>query len=376
MPQWLNDAVNYGVRNAPLPVARALNQIPGGPTLVLGAANTLYNIAKNYGQISGDLDPLYKHLDQIFKGTADAKSVGTAQALSQSVGFKRFADGSVKGAVAPASNAEGSSAIQSQFDLRSQSGAHPNVNMVRRMGPRRFRSRKNPGIYYRRLYRSWSGAFRGRRRFGGGIRPELKACDGLSFAQNVFFLNDFSIVNSSAAGNTVCLNALQQGTAYNQRIGNTVQVRSILVRGCLQVPTGEEGMNNWSECVRIIIFRDRQSSGQQPSYIDLFQTTNINTGSVVTWPNRLENKTRFKILCDRRYVLSGATNCAEFFFEYFAKKRFNVQYGSSANPPTYAEIKTNTLWLACLGPFPLAGATIANTPYFNTFAYRVRFVDP
>lgn len=375
MPQWVERLANEAIRRAPLPVARALNQIPGGPTLVLGAANTLYNIAKTYGQVSADFDPLYKHLDQIFSGTADAKSVGTLQALS---GNKRTANGEIKGAVPPQSNAEGSGAIQSPFDPRNARGSAVDVDMVRGMGYRRLRRPRNPGTAYRRIFRSWTGLSRIRGRYRRRWnKPELKSIDGfVGTAPLVLFQN----VNTHAFpgvsnGNMVLLNRCSQGTKYNERIGNQILIKYMLIRACISCPDNNQGTVSYQDCVRIMVIKDRQANGSVPAVGDLFETPNSTGGTVVTYATNLANRFRFKVLCDRHYVLSGASNAAEFFFEYNSKRKHRVEYNGTATPATEAEIRTNSIWLCCFGPYA-SGGTIANTPYLDALTFRTRFVDP
>lgn len=279
------------------------------------------------------------------------------------------------GAIAPSNNAQASDAIQSPHDHRSQAGSHSDIEMVRRMGSRRMRKRSAPGTAYRRIFRSWTGLSRLRRR--GYRKPELKSIDGIiSAAPSVMFENGFTQAFPSVSnGNAVLLNRCSQGTAYNQRIGNSILIKSLLVRACIQVPDADVGSASFSQCVRMMIIKDRQANGLVPAITDVFENTNSVSGNVVTYAMNLTYRQRFKVLCDRRYVLSGASNAAEFFFEYISKRNHRVEYNGTASPPTEAEIRTNSIWLVCLGPYA-TGGTVNNRPHLSALTFRTRFIDP
>lgn len=273
------------------------------------------------------------------------------------------------GAVPLSTNSAASDAIQSPHDSRNQAGSHSDIEMVRRMGSRRFRKRSAPGTAYRRIFRSWTGLSRLRRR--GYRKPELKSIDGIAgSAPVVLFQNTFL-----DGVNAILLNAASQGTAYNQRIGNSILIKSMLVRACIEVPDAEVASTSFSQCVRIMIIKDRQANGLAPAITDIFETVNSTSGNVVTYAMNLTYRQRFKVLCDRRYVLSGASNAAEFFFEYISKRNHRVEYNGTSATPSISEIRTNAIWLVCLGPYA-PGGTIANRPHLNSLTFRTRFIDP
>lgn len=358
MPQWVTDLANQAIRNAPLPVARALNQIPGGPTLVLGAANTLYNIYSNYKDVSGSLDSLYQ--------AADAKTTASVEQVRKKA--KLFHSGAVPPPVIQ------SSAIQSPHDPRSQGGSKPDVNMVRRMGLRRARRYRNPGTSYRRIFRTWTGLRRLRARRRGYCRPELKHIDGIAAVAMLFQQTNTVCAPGSADGNLVLLNACAQGTTAHGRIGERIQIKSILVRACIQVPDADVAQVSFSQCVRVMIVLDRQPNGLSFAVNDLLDTSHT-ASNVVTSGQNLTYRQRFKILCDRHYVLAGASNAAEYLFEYYAKKNITVEYNGTSATPTVAEIRTNALWLCLYGPYA-AGGNTTNRPHLSSCFFRTRFVDP
>jgi len=290
--------------------------------------------------------------------------------LSQESAAKRRKTG---GAVPPTSNALKSDAIQSPHDPRNQGGTQVDVNMVRRMGTRRIRRSRNPGTAYRRIFRSWTGLsrLRGRRR---GVRPELKAIDGINAVACLFQQTNTVVAPGSQDGNLILLNGCAQGTTAFTRIGNRINIKSILIRACIQVPDADVNVPSFSQCVRIMIVKDRQPNGQSFAVGDLLDTTPT-AGNVTTHAMNLTYRQRFKVLCDRHYVLSGASNAAEFFFEYYSKKNHSVEYNGTNAIPSVAEIRTNAIWLCLYGPYA-AGGTTTNRPHVAALTFRTRFTDP
>lgn len=341
-----------------------------GSDLFGPAVGALYSIYQG--------DKLTKdYLPDLFT-TPDAKYVPTGALSLQ--GTKRTYEQAFQQAI-PGSNAESGDAVNSPFDVSNQAGPSVDVNMVRRMGYRRRLRRRAPGTAYRRIFRSWTGLARLRRRGRSLYRPELKSIDGLNTAVPIVFVGSTVDATAAAAtfGNAVLLNGCIQGADIGQRIGNQILVKSLLVRGCVCVPTGSESSVTFTECCRIMVVQDRQANGAMPTVLDLFETQEILSGTVSTWPMNLVNRSRFKVLYDKRFVLTGATNGAEFFFEYFNnKKRIKTIYDGTAATPPYniALIRTNAVWMFCFANFAAAGSTVANRPYLNSFSFRTRFIDP
>lgn len=349
-------------------INRAINSELFGPALY--AATNIYSGEKNLDKLA----PL------LFSGdyTYDP-------AQSDERPAKRLKQGPVSDGInvpnAPNSNA--SDAVNGPFHPGNQAGAASQPSSGRRSMARPYRRRPTRlgGQAVRRIVRSWSGQFalRGRYRRGRAvIRPERKCIEFartaiMPAAPALIFQNVFTgPVVSGSTGNLILLNGLEMGTGLHQRIGVHVQIVSILVRMCIQVPTGSEASPSFSQCVRVLMFKDRQANGTTPT-IDAVLDTDTTTGTSVSQAMLLENRMRFKVLMDKHYVLSGASNAAEFFCEYFSKKRHSVMYTGTAG--TIAEIKSNAIWLALLAPYPVGG-DVTNRPHLSMFTSRIRFVDP
>lgn len=264
----------------------------------------------------------------------------------------------------------------SELRHKASGGTRVDVNMVRRLGYRR-RFRRNPGTAFRRIFRSWSGQSELRRRFRGRNwnKPELKYFDVFASGSppQVVFLNVFTQAEqvTPQGGNAILLNDVAQNVSATGRIGNQIVIKSILVRGCLSLPTEDDGDITYSQCVRIMIIKDRQANGAVPVITDVLAAPV--SGNPVTQPMNLDYRSRFKVLCDRHYVLSGGTNAAEYFFQYYSKRKHVITY--TGNTGTAAAIKTNAIWLLLLGP-GANGGTVTNRPHFSAWNARIRFVDP
>lgn len=111
-----------------------------------------------------------------------------------------------------------------------------------------------------------------------------------------------------------CLNLIGQGTDYYQRVGNTIRISQLNIRGLFTsvATTPAYGVN-----IRVVIFIDREScSGSNPAYTDLF------TGSSLIAPyNLLTAASRFKILYDKLFTLDLSTRTSV-HFRYFKKFTF------------------------------------------------------
>lgn len=199
----------------------------------------------------------------------------------------------------------------------------------------------------------------------------MKWYDGFQSATVMLFLQEATAASAGGTGNVFLINDPLQGIDGNQRIGRQIVVKSILVRACIQVPTADEGVVSYSQCVRIMIVKDRQCNGLGFNIGDLLDDTG--THNVVTAPMNLTYRQRFKVLCDRHYVLSGASNAAEFYFEYFKQKNHRIEYTS--NVQGIAGIRTNAIYVILLGPYATAGGTVANRPHLSSYLHRIRFVD-
>lgn len=207
-------------------------------------------------------------------------------------------------------------------------------------------------------------------RTGGYSGLELKFKD--------FELDSESFTGLWAAHNplvTNCLSTAKQGTAEGDRTGRSMWIRSIQVTGELEMLAAlSQATPQDSEFFRLCLVLDKQTNGAEVVGTDVMKGTVIN--DYLTFPN-LESVNRYKILWDRTFAIH-ATNTNEGEAIKFANpatkrifsfvRRFNpplrVDFDTSADPPTVAQVTTNSLSMIGIG-------TDTNTKI--SYIARIRF---
>lgn len=211
-------------------------------------------------------------------------------------------------------------------------------------------------------------------------KPELKVVD----------VNDAGsapVVNLVSTTATVALlNGLDLGTGAFQRLGRSVHLRTLHVRGGFY-PSLQDGSFG-GECLRVLVVYDRQPNGVAPSVIDIMQSIDANGNGSTTpfdYPN-LANSERFIILADKqvnlsntRYIvassyfgqqntLSELDSSDRNFDRYIDVSGLPTQY--KGDDETVASISTGALFLYTLGSQAAATAGVT----FNWTA-RLRYSD-
>lgn len=194
------------------------------------------------------------------------------------------------------------------------------------------------------------------RRNSRGPSPEIKSVDLMigTATTGIIYL-----VPSASAPAPILLNGLQTGTSIYQRIGNKVEMKSLRIRGHL-TPIAS-GYTDW---VRIVVVYDKQTSGSAPTYAQVFNNMNQAGNSLAgdfDFPNTFYSD-RFTILRDQvipipAYTYSSGTLTdvgpteagTNFAFEMFIPlNKAPVQYKSTSNPVTSADISTGAVYLFAL----------------------------
>lgn len=159
------------------------------------------------------------------------------------------------------------------------------------------------------------------------------------------------------------LNGLQQGTGASQRVGQTVTLRSLEIRGYCAADT--QAVNG--QIVRWLVVLDRQANGAVPAAAtDILSTNNV------VGMRALTNRKRFKIILDQTYQLGPflGDDSQSHFHHYLkfrrpVKEEFNV--GNAGN---VADIATNSMYLLVLGT-----EAPGNTDALYAMDVRLRFTD-
>lgn len=183
-------------------------------------------------------------------------------------------------------------------------------------------------------------------------RDELKFID-LSAAATLW----------TTAGVIGILNGVAQGTDFNQRIGRSVSMKSILFRFNIE-KTATDSEGNTCRC---ILFYDAQTNGAAPAVTDVLATASYLS------PMNLNNRDRFKILADCYLQTDaydgGAPIVAGTFTEHCKTiyKKFNMEVQFSGTAATVGSIATG-------GVFALFISSENNTLAYELYS-RIRFTD-
>lgn len=131
-------------------------------------------------------------------------------------------------------------------------------------------------------------------------------------------------VGSTSIGTTAVplhFTAVAQGTAQNQRIGNSVYVTGLALN-FLFVSHSSAPQSN----VRFVVFHDTQTVSDTTS---IGWTELMDNGSMWSMVNRGSQRGRFKILMDKTCSLSPATNYAENYMKNYIPINKTVEFNST-----------------------------------------------
>jgi len=188
-------------------------------------------------------------------------------------------------------------------------------------------------------------------------------------------------VNTTAV--ITSLNLIRAGSSFFNRIGRKIEMKSIHLKGYLNpVRT-----NAAADYARVMLVYDAQTNGTAPAIADILQDTDqagTNATGVFSSAN-LNNRDRFKILCDYRIVLPSLTVTAgvvtnpgfidpvtaAFDLERFVKlKGLVTQFKADSSPAVIGDIATGGLFLVTFG-----GTPSGSEGFQFTGSFRIRYTD-
>lgn len=162
--------------------------------------------------------------------------------------------------------------------------------------------------------------------------------------------------------------ALSEGNTDSTRIGNRVNVKSVMLRGIVQLAAATD-VANTSQVVRIIIYLDKQANGATASVTDILASADFQSF------NNLDNSDRFRTLAETTIdmmtpgaVATGAAyTYGEFNQSFFLKAKVNLDFKYKGNAGTIADLASNNIGVLVIGKSDALG----------TCAYiaRVRYTD-
>lgn len=199
--------------------------------------------------------------------------------------------------------------------------------------------------------------------------PELKYIDNSSVGT----------VTVPSGGFTL-LNALAQGAGPKQRIAQRIMMKSIHLKFTMTGP-GYGAANAAFALygfIRVMLVLDMQPNSQTMTLAQLLEDTT--TGIGITSSINMDNAARFKVLYDKRFMITpstiiGASNFVQTtmagaqYDEVYIKLNHEVFYADT-NAGDITDIKTNALFLVLVGSNPDAGEQPG-----VSFYTRLRYVD-
>ena len=161
--------------------------------------------------------------------------------------------------------------------------------------------------------------------------------------------------NPDSAGIVIGLSLIRQGTAWNQRIGNSIRLLKWVFRSNLKIhPTPENTL------VRAIVFADMNNNGVFPSVLEVLEAANCYA------PYNHTFQQRFAVICDKMYPLSKQGD-PHFVLEVEEPTNFHVYYdGDSGTNTMY---RNNNLFLLLISD-QLTG----NAPIWTSYS-RLHYAD-
>ena len=174
------------------------------------------------------------------------------------------------------------------------------------------------------------------------------------------------------------INAVQQGSAYFQRIGSKIRMKSILIRALFAAPisistTGQTETIEGS--VRCLVIYDRQTSGSPPTANSILS---VNSSGIYDYSSIfIPNRSRFLVLRDKIMKLDTASGLTQVFDEYI-KCDLDTEYQSSSTNSTIStagtvgDITTGAVYFIS---FYTQGTYTTVGPTMLSFISRIRYYD-
>lgn len=196
---------------------------------------------------------------------------------------------------------------------------------------------------------------------GSTINWLLKKTKQLADAVNIEYKKSDTIVTGATPdynGTIVEVNTPAQGIADNQRIGDSIKVQSITIRGQVTNVNTANILNN----VRVMLVWDDQN--QISTIADLLETTG--SYQVVFSPKHYDKRFRSNILYDQLFTVSTHLGSQAFFRDF--------EISLPINRHTQFNAATTNINTGSLKFILISGNVTSNLPIVNWYA-RMSFTD-
>lgn len=168
----------------------------------------------------------------------------------------------------------------------------------------RFNKPRKARKMYRKARAGYSTVPRTRGVYAAG---ETKYFDSARTSSFLVATNDWTGTEfppNNAANNTLCVPTV--GSGINQRIGRSVQVYKISIKGQItSAPQGGETTADTPAVIRLALVQDTQTNATQAQGEEIFQATGISTTLNVHAFQSLASLGRFKVLKDKTISLQN-----------------------------------------------------------------------
>lgn len=136
----------------------------------------------------------------------------------------------------------------------------------------------------------------------------------------------------SAAGTATLVNGLANGTTAITRIGRRVTMKSVYIRGQVQLAATSTGATP----IRLMVVYDRQPNGAAMTATDILLT------DAIASPNNLSNSRRFQTIIDHVVPVIGTAGPQGYYYELYKKLDLATEY-NNGSAGTVADISTGSL---------------------------------
>jgi hypothetical protein len=182
------------------------------------------------------------------------------------------------------------------------------------------------------------------------------------------FFDVTAILNADYSGSVVNLSNIAQGTDVSQRDGDSILAQKLTFRGFV-IP-GATAAKNF---LRMIIFRDMQQDGVDPTPAQVLEVTGSSTAisSPISYFGAYgKNRHRYQILLDRTYMAALATERSQLFDEWSHtfSQGSHILYDATAGAD--ASNREGALFMLLISD----NTGVGNTPGFNYY-FRLTFTD-
>lgn len=174
----------------------------------------------------------------------------------------------------------------------------------------------------------------------------------------------------SNAGQVQLLNGSVEGSAYNNRIGQKIELTSISVEfviGNATLTTGQGFPFGGTDVVKVALVYDKQTNGAALAYSDVFQSSA--SAQAPFGERNVNNLERFEVLKSGTYKIDTASNIAV-HDSWYIPCHHQVRYNGS-NAGTVGDIQTGSIYLV----YADQGTVTTGAPLQIIGDYRVRFHD-